>query len=225
LKIAFTPTLFRERVYAPEIKPPDTTPAEIKAPDPVEEISNLFHVADDLAEYAAEIIFRETYEATSEKFGISFTVEELAEKKQFFEEELDKQKSTLAKPLRATFNKVIDNQFEIAFRHDQLIIERGGKDGLILKAKLQIENQINGIQEYLTSMKKTEKGWVYNSFSADQLEERKYLDNKILELRKTASDDEYCLNQSLLALGARKNPVGHLHPGSLEDLMKRDKRI
>lgn len=34
------------------------------------------------------------------EFGLAFTVEELAEKKKFFEDELAKQKATLAKPLR-----------------------------------------------------------------------------------------------------------------------------
>lgn len=55
-------------------------------------------------------------------------------------------------------------------------------------------------------------GWVYNSYSPEQLEERKFMENKMIELRKTASDEEYCLNQSLLALGKYTFPS---NPGAI----------
>jgi len=218
LKIAFTPSLFRSRNYPPtEIPPP--TESDTPFPTIQQQQHKLLAVPDDLNDAVAEIIFREAFEAVDQKYGLTYSVEELSEKKHMFENQLANKKQTLSKPLRYALKRVIDHQLENVFRNDQLIIDRGGREGLIFKAKYNLENQISSLEVYFQSMKKQEKGWIYNSYSPEQLEERKYLETKISELRRLMTDNDYCLKQSLLALGVTSNPVGHLQPGTIDDVL------
>jgi len=91
---------------------------------------------------------------------------------------------------------------------------------LILEEKQKLEKQIDAIQEYIHGMKKIEKGWVYNSHSAEQLQERKDLEDRMNELRKHSLDREHCLQQALLHVGVtHKNPISTLQPGTVEELV------
>lgn len=57
-----------------------------------------------------------------------------------------------------------------------------GEDYIVINAKSKLDKKIAAYEEYLKKMEKKDKGYVYNSFSVEQLHEREEITKKIEHL-------------------------------------------
>jgi len=93
-----------------------------------------------------------------------------------------------------------------------------GEDYIVIQAKTKIDKKISGYEEYLKKMDKKSKGYIYNTFTDEQVQEREEIAKTIDSLSKEKDNRKKLLDNELLAL-ARVNPVEHFKKGPVETLL------
>jgi len=176
-------------------------------------------VPEKLIPDASEILFREAFEKISEKWGLQCTREGLDSKKRAFQEELKSKTARLSKPLKRFFQKFSQVHFNEMFRQDQELVDMGGEEILLVKAKERIDRKIKVFRDYLTNMEKLQKGYIFNSYTPKQTEDRKNVENRIAALEAERADTSTILNREIARI-MDKNPVPHLRIGTIEELIK-----
>jgi len=215
LKIAITPSIFhpsspQEFTKIPEF--PQQTPIVQTHP------SETLWVPEHLIPGVAEILFRDAYEKISATWGLQCTQEGLILKKRAFEEELLKQ-GELSKPVKRFLEKFSQKHFDDIFRQDQALIDMGGEEALIIRAKQKVDQQILVYQEYLTNMEKLKKGYIFHTFTPKQEESRRTIESTISTL-EVEKENEIMLLEKELAGIMKENPVVYLKQGTLEEYLK-----
>eukprot|EP01126_Amoeba_proteus_P063117 TRINITY_DN8662_c0_g1_i1.p1 TRINITY_DN8662_c0_g1~~TRINITY_DN8662_c0_g1_i1.p1 ORF type:complete len:516 (-),score=118.67 TRINITY_DN8662_c0_g1_i1:128-1675(-) len=224
LKIALTPSFFRAKQtppVSPPVQPIQQAEPLIHVPTGVETEENLINVPDELLEPTAEILFRQAYERVVPTRRPALSLEELEERRRNLKADIQREKKNLSSKLRKKLQEVFDSEINSVFALDRAIVDAGGEDALIVKAKSMIEKQIAVYETYLNEMKKSKKGWIYNSYSPAQLEDREKIQSNINKLIQESNSHELCLQKSLNSLGyGTISPVHHLQDGTIEELLQ-----
>lgn len=213
--IALTPNIMRARKFPPITRYENNDGAEVNN---LSEVGAIF-IPEDKLRPAAEILLREAYEAVAAKFGLQYSAAALNAKKRAFEQELAKKKAAVPTELRRELQEVANEYYGELFRQDEELIAAGGEEALILRAKSAIDAVIATSRDYLKRMEKQNKGYLYNSYTQEQLEDRKQVEQRIAELQAERADANFLLARELDGLHYH-NPVAHLTQGSFDEFLK-----
>lgn len=213
--IALTPNIFRARKFPSIARFESNGDSDTEAAPGDNEI----FIPSEKLRPAAEIVLREVYESVAAKFGLQYSAAALKAKKRAFELELAKRKAIVPTELRRELQEVTNEYYDQLFRQDEDLIAAGGEEALILRAKSAIDATIATSKEYLKKMQKQDKGYIYNSYTKEQLEDRKQVEERIAELQAERADANSLLARELDGLHYH-NPVAHLTQGSFEDFLK-----
>eukprot|EP01127_Copromyxa_protea_P010398 TRINITY_DN2531_c0_g1_i2.p1 TRINITY_DN2531_c0_g1~~TRINITY_DN2531_c0_g1_i2.p1 ORF type:complete len:457 (-),score=107.53 TRINITY_DN2531_c0_g1_i2:16-1386(-) len=221
--VAVTPSLFRSRQHQETENKEEAQPQPSTAPEEPPKLlrEGLVSVPDEYLEDAAEILFREAYERSQK----ATEGEPLGIRQRMFEIELSNTKKTLSSKLKNKFQEIINENFRDVFEVEKAIDDLGGENGLVIRAKSMIEKQIALYEDYLEKMRKGNKGYIYDSYTAAQLDNRKAVQQMIKELEEESLSRERCIEKAKKSLGLLdRNPIMTLKKGTLEELLNSKER-
>jgi len=242
IKVALVPSILRAPKFVTTVSPPPSIvpPSSSSSPQNIDEFGKLqptliqepsgievalkkgqqptlVEIPDDFQEMIMEMLFREAWEEVSLQCGVATTKTQLVNKKQHFEGKLGKYRSLLKGSLKKKFQEFCRKNIDTVFQADRDVIDMG-EDYIIIQAKTKLDKKISVFEEYLKKMDKKNKGYIYNSYSDDQVQERAEIRKKIENLTMEKENRVNLLENELNAL-AKVNPVEHFRRGPIENLL------